>query len=136
MKRVTIFLAMVALILFAGSAMAQTLKPAKHAGVEASADSAGNFSIPALPSGQVVDVEVYNDRDGTPVRHLGPKMSGKLDPCDGLNFVWRDSKGSQFQLITRGTKAGGSLETDCSWKDEKGIPRCKYLYTGGQNCKE
>lgn len=137
MKKALVGMFLLAIIgFFAAAAVAQMLKPAKHAGVEATADPEGNYTIPSLPNGQLVDVEIYNDRDGTPVRRIGPQSHGKLNPCDGFNFTWKDAGGIQFHLITRGTKPGGSLETDCSWKDDRGIPRCKYLYTGGQSCKE
>jgi hypothetical protein len=103
---------------------------ALDAGVQPTADDQGNVTIPDIPNGKLVGVFVWNDGLGAPEQKLGAKHNFKLNPGEGFNFTWSGAQGTNWQLVTPGTKPGGSLVVDTSWKDAKGIPRCKYLFPG------
>jgi hypothetical protein len=103
-----VFLAMItALILFAGSAMAEP----RYAGVEPTGDANGNVSIPALPNGSVVQVWLWNDCTGTKGVQLGSVHSFQLpDSCSSFSFEWIDRQENKYwQLVTEKTKPGGAL---------------------------
>lgn len=104
----------------------------KFVDVQVMSDNEGNVTIEDFPQGAtLVNVHVWNDCEGSPQRELGPKKSFKLKPCDGFNFLWKDSGGQVwYQLITPNSPAGGSLEIDDTWIGPNGKPHCKYIYRG------
>jgi hypothetical protein len=128
MKRILFisFMAVLAIVAFAGVSNAAP----KFVSVQPTCDTGGNVSIPAMPSGAtLVNVEVYDDVNGSKPKPLGPKSSFRLEPGQGFNFLWSDASGTYFQMITPQSKAPVGLMIDCSWIDPKtGQPACKYLY--------
>jgi len=127
MKTLKVFAVLFTLMFcFAAIANAKAL----DASVVPTADAQGNVTIPNIPNGKLVQVYVWNDSLGAPEQKLGAVHSFKLNPGDGFNFTWSGPQGTNWQLVTPGTKPGGSLVTDTSWKDASGIVRCKYLFPG------
>lgn len=92
-------------------------------------EGGGSFSI-VMPAGAtLVDIEVYDDLRGIKPFRIGPKSPFKLEPGQGFNYIWKDSAGSFYGMITPQSDAPDGLQTDCSWIDPKtGQPACKYLY--------
>lgn len=125
MKKCITAFAILAIVVFAGFAHATP----KFVNAIPTATVDGNVTIPALPTGaELINVEIYNDNEGSPPRHLGPAHSFKLKSGEGFNFIWRDKEGTWYQLITDRDKNPTGLVIDCTWLDPQGRPACKYLF--------
>ena len=101
----------------------------KAVAVSVACDPSGNVTVGQFPTGaKLINIEVYDDVNGTPPSRIGPKSSFKLEPGQGFNFIFKDNEGQWYQLITPSSQAPG-LVTDCSWIDPAtGSPACKYLF--------
>lgn len=119
-------MAMALVCVVCGPAMATP----KFVNVQPTCDSGGNVTIPTMPSGAtLVNVEIYDDVNGTKPKQLGAVSAFRLEPGQGFNFLWKDSEGTWFQMITPSTTPRGHLTTDCTWIDPKtGNPACKFLF--------
>ncbi len=128
MKAKKFFVTLLALM-FCLSLVSLALAAPQHAGVEPTADGAGNISIPQLPCGTLVEVVIWNDDQGT-TKKLGATHQFKLNPGDGFNFRWRDATGRVWwQLVNKATVAQG-LSIDPWVNPKNGKIECKYLFTG------
>lgn len=84
--------------------------------------SGDTVTLPALPEGaKLLNVQIYDDIRGIPVRNLGAVSSFKLAPGESFNFTYEDSTGRWWQLITPFTPMEGGLVSAC--------------FSGGRNCK-
>jgi len=95
----------------------------------------GEVVIPALPAGEIVAVEVYDDIRGIPPRTIlakGNSVRFKLEPGAGFNYRWKVSGHELWQEVAPDSKVGDGLVVDCTWKDANGVPRCKYARPIGQ----
>ena len=127
MKKCITAFAILAIVVFAGFAHATP----KFVNAIPTADKDGNITIPALPAGaELVNVEIYNDIEGIPPRHIGPASSFMLKSGESFNYIWRDQNGKTwYQLIRPEDKNPAGLIVDSSWIDPKtGQPACKYLF--------
>ncbi len=93
-------------------------------------DSNGNVTMGTMPAGTaLVDIEIYDDVNGSRPDRIGPKTSFKLERGQGFNFLWKDDSGVHFQMITPQSSPPRGLSIDPSWIDPKtGQPACKYLF--------
>jgi hypothetical protein len=121
------FFSLFFLLVMVGAANAA---PAKFVNAAVSCDSNGNVTIGVMPSGtKLVDVEVYDDINGTKPQKLGAVSTFKLEPGQGFNFIWSVEKTVYWQMITPNTPPPAGLAIDKSWIDPKtGQPACKYLF--------
>jgi hypothetical protein len=129
MKRVLCSIIVVlAIVAFAN--VSNAAPAAKLVNAQVSCDSNGNVTIGAMPDiAKLVDVEIYDDVNGTKPKRIGAVNSFKLEHGQGFNFLWSDSSGVHYQMITPQTAPPTGLEIDKSWVDPKtGQPACKYLY--------
>lgn len=79
-------------------------------------------TLPALPAGsKLLNVQIYDDIRGIPIRNLGAVSSFPLQPGESFNFTYEDSTGRWWQMVTPFTPMEGGLVSAC--------------FSGGRNCK-
>jgi len=129
MKRVLYSISIVVLAVVAFAGISSAAPAAKLVNTQVSCDSNGNVTIGAMPDiAKLVDVEIYDDVNGTKPERIGPKTSFKLEPGQGFNFLWSDATGVHYQMITPQTPPPQGLSIDKSWIDPRtNQPACKYL---------
>ncbi|MFZ2193246.1 MAG: hypothetical protein WAV31_03305 [Candidatus Moraniibacteriota bacterium] len=114
---VLIFLSLMTLV--TGSAFAT----AKYVDVTVSCDENGNTTISPMPAGAtLVTVEIYDEVRGVAPDKIGAKTSFKLDRGQAFNFLWKDSEGTWYQMITPSFRPGGHLTVTC------GESGCAYIF--------
>lgn len=129
MKKISITV-LVAFAIMAMVGAANAAPAARMVNSYPTCDASGNVTMSPMPAGTtLVDVEVYDDVNGTKPVRIGLKTSFKLERGQGFNFLWKDDSGVHYQMITPQSSPPQGLAIDASWIDPKtGQPACKYLF--------